>query len=59
MNRKASSTVENRLAYYSRRETFKGFAAACAVPLMFLAAGVFDPGALGEIVRAALELAAR
>jgi hypothetical protein len=45
--------------YYARRETFKAFAAFCAIPLMFFGAAVFDPGALGEIARATIELIAR
>lgn len=37
----------------TRYESWKSFAALCAVPLMFFAAAVFDPGAMGEIARAA------
>ena len=55
MNRKAQSTTENRLAYWERRESFKMFATACAMPLMFLLAGIFDAGAMGVIVRGFLE----
>lgn len=57
MNRKAASSTANRLAYYDRRLAFQGFAALVSLPLGLCLAAVFDGGALGEIVRAAITLA--
>jgi tRNA G18 (ribose-2'-O)-methylase SpoU len=51
------TTLENRMARYDRLDMWQAKAALAATPLMFLLAGVFDPGALGSIVRAAIELA--
>ena len=52
-------TLDNRMAKYERRSFWQAKAALAAQPLMFLAAGVFDPGVAGQIVRAALEMMVR
>lgn len=41
----------------SRLEAWKTFAAFMAVPLMFFAAAVFDPGVAGQLMRTAIQLA--
>ncbi|QXV73535.1 hypothetical protein [Rhizobium phage RHph_X2_30] len=49
--------VQARLAYYERIELMKCAAGLAAIPLMLAMAGAFDPGALGQIIRAAVTLA--
>ncbi|AEG53170.1 hypothetical protein [Sinorhizobium meliloti] len=48
--------VQARLAYYERVELAKCAAGLLSIPVMFALAGAFDPGALGQIIRAAVAL---
>ncbi len=50
-------TVSERLDYYARVELMKSAAGLAAIPAMIALAGAFDPGALGQIIRAAFQLA--
>jgi len=41
----------------SRYHAWQSFAALVAVPAMFFAASVFDPGVAGQLMRAVIQLA--
>lgn len=41
----------------SRYHAWQSFAALLAIPLIMALASVFDPGVLGQLVRAAIQLA--